>query len=136
MDIQTFVSETLTQIVAGVRDAETRIAQMNVGARVNPTDVYSGASTGTAPSAVEFDVAVTVASQVHDAEGSKAGGSMGVLAVVGIKVGAEISGQASTTERNEAVSRVQFRVMLSQPGDVRVKPAASIPTARSGQKVV
>ena len=121
MDIQTFVAETLVQIVAGVAEAKSRIDGMGVGAKVNPE--YRPAASvkdHTEPSPVKFDIAVTVVNENETGSDTKNKGAAtaGVLAVVGVRIGAEIGDRATSTERNEVVSRVQFEVAISQPGEI------------------
>ena len=134
MDLKTFVAETLTQIVAGVAEARTQIDALGVGAKVNPTVRSRDEVRGhVQEKPVDFDVAVTVVDQDQGEETSKVGGGMaGVLAGVGVKIGAEMTEQANALRRNETVSRVQFEVMLAQPGAVRILgPSPPIPYAEN-----
>lgn len=116
MDLKSFVAETLVQIVEGVADAQKRIAELNVGAAVNAQYVHPGSRQIANPRPVEFDVAVTVS----DESAAKAGlgASAGFLSVISAK----IDGKAETSDtlRNEAVSRIQFSVNISQPADLNV----------------
>jgi len=125
MNIEMFVSETLRQIVAGVAKAQADIAALDVGARVNPTAVYQHSANKMAEaSEVKFDLAVTVVSETQDERTSKASGSAsGVLAIMRAKVEGELASQAGSAERNEAISRVSFSVMLAQPADLHDKPS-------------
>jgi len=121
MDIKTFVSETLIQIVEGVADAQRRIDDGGSGAKLNPIDSYHANPVRGVHEAkpVDFDIAVTVATEDHQGAGARAGGSLQVLAVVGIKAGASINQQSSEAQRSETVSRVRFAVQLAQPGHHR-----------------
>jgi len=131
MDLKTFVTETLVQIVAGVSDAAGQIAQLGTNAQVNPHVTSTSYETGPAR-AVEFDVAITVSDESQSAGSSKAGGSLGILSVVGVKASAEIGENSGSTQRNEAVSRVKFSVQLSQPSNItRVNP--TIPKVRTSR---
>jgi hypothetical protein len=115
MDLKSFVAETLVQIVEGVADAQKRIAELDVGAAVNPGRVSQTAQQKLAePSAVEFDVAVTVSDESATRAG--VGASAGFLSVVSAKLDAK--GEASDSFKNEAVSRIQFAVKLAQPADL------------------
>lgn len=131
MDIETFVSETLRQIVSGVATAQKQIHAMDVGAQVNPTVVSSGTSRSTQPTPVEFDIAVTVTSDEQETTKAKAGASVGVLSVVSLKFGADVEGEGRAGSRNESISRVKFSVCLSQPGDIRAAAGVSIPSRAS-----
>lgn len=115
MDLKTFVAETLTQIVAGVHDAQKQISDMNAGAAVNPAPIASDAKRkiGKA-SPVEFDVAVVVADESRKTEGVEA--SVGLLSVVTAKLAGRI--ETSEAARNEAISRIKFSVELAQPADL------------------
>ena len=115
MDLKSFVSETLTQIVEGVADAQKRIAEADVGAAINPTLKSESAKQKIAEaSPVKFDVAVTVTDE--SASRSGAGASVGFLSVISAKVDANI--EESGSLKNEAISRIEFEVQLSQPGDI------------------
>ena len=130
MDLKTFLSETLVQIVAGVSDAAGQIAQLGTNAQVNPHVTSTSYETGPAR-AVEF-VAITVSDESQNAGSSKADCSLGILSFVGVKA-AEIGENSGSTQRNEAVSRVKFSVQLSQPSNVtRVNPTIpKVCTSRS-----
>ena len=125
MDLKSFVAETLTQIVEGVAEAQTRINEANVGAAVNPTRREEGRSKLGETSTVKFDVAVTVADET--ASSSAAGGSAGFLSVISAKVDANI--EESGALRNEAVSRIEFQVELAQPADVTTYPKLNLTKA-------
>lgn len=128
MDLRTFVAETLTQIVGGVADAKAAIDDMDVGAKVNPDRTYSDKQHGE-PTDVEFDVAVTVASAFRDGKQHEAGASAsGVLAVVGLTVSGKVAGDETNEAREEAVSRVKFKVKLAQPAHVEKRQRTPTPT--------
>jgi hypothetical protein len=121
MDLKTFVSETLTQIVSGISEAQRNIANLRTNAAVNPASVSSASSrqlTGARP--VEFDVALTVVERSASTQEDSEARSSGMISVV--RSSAENSSVATDHEATsqEAVSRVRFSVMLSQPGDVDV----------------
>lgn len=111
MDLRDFVSETLTQIVEGVKSAQSKAAES--GATVNPhlTTAHEQAGkqgflwTGDAyAQVVQFDVALTVT------EGTGTKGGIGVFAGA-INLGS--SGQSQN--ESSSVSRVKFSVPLSLP---------------------
>lgn len=109
MDIRQFVSETLTQIVEGVTDANQRLSD---DSEVNPrcggtpegkpyVEYYSELRP---VELVDFDLAVTVT------EGTGAKGGLGVAAgFIGL------GGQKSSESSAEAVSRVKFTLPLMLP---------------------
>jgi len=102
MDLKTFVSTTLVEIVEGVDLAIKAIATKGTNAKINPVPPHVEHS-GTKD--VAFDVAVTVT------DSSEGGGR------AGIKVASvlEIGGQGTKTTTSEAVSRIQFVVPLAVP---------------------
>ena len=114
MDLKTFVSQALIQIVEGVNEA--RSAVKSTGATVNPTffgDVKNMPKNGSyhigsgkLAQSVEFDVALTVA------EGTETKGGIGVFSGV-INLGS--SGQSNN--ENVSVSRVKFTVPLGLPNE-------------------
>ena len=104
MNLQDFVSETLTQIIDGVGDAQTKVAQRReetggeeaIGQRVNPVRLPA--------EWVSFDVAVTV----EQGEGTKA--SIGVFSgVFGLGV------QGESESKNVSLSRINFKVPIRYP---------------------
>jgi hypothetical protein len=119
MDLKTFVSETLTQIVEGVSAAQDRIAEAGIEAAVNPGIVGPDAARKIGrPSPVEFDVAVVVAEESSAASGEKAKASAGFISVVSLKAAGQLESERSSGARNETTSRIRFTVQLAQPGDV------------------
>ncbi len=114
MDLKSFITETLVQIVDGVEEARQKIAAGPTNAQINPAMRYCEEQKLGDVRPVEFDVAVTAA---------KEGGAGGKLAisVAALNFGVEGGGKLST----ETVSRIKFTVDLAQPADVqaRKKPA-------------
>ena len=111
MELKDFVAQTLTQIIAGVKDSQ--VTAKGLGAEVNPrlNTSYTEAGkqgflsigNGYAP-VVQFDVALTVT------EGTGTKGGIGVFAGV-VNLGS--SGQS--TSESSSVSRVKFSVPLVLP---------------------
>lgn len=134
MDLQTFVSETLVQIVAGVKEAQSKIAELGTNASVNPGWVYETQrkKNGQA-SPVEFDVALTVIQQSSDSSAERTGGKLkgGVLSVFSAEVGTEFGDARSGSEKSETVSRVKFSVSLAQPAEIDTIPVKSPPSTSS-----
>ena len=125
MDLKTFVSTTLQEIVAGISEAKTAIEAIDPNARINPTvRSHNSSSAGvTDPKPVEFDVAVTVSEEIGG--GGKAG--LKIASFV------EISGEGKARSASETISRVKFTVALAQPGAVRSSaPPAPIPYNKTG----
>jgi hypothetical protein len=114
MDLKTFVSETLAQIVEGVKEAQPRVNA--AGGKVHPHIVGAQAealakhkifvASGGYAQFVEFDVAVTAS------EGTGTKGGVAVVAGI-LSLG---SGGESKNE-NSASSRVRFMVPLVLPQD-------------------
>lgn len=114
MLLEEFVSETLKQIMSGVKAAQEPITEM--GATVNPLGIIDPRSTDSRPKqpfvpqkgilhSVDFDVALTVA------KGKKAKGGFAVV-VAGFLGG----GAHAQTEKSERiVSRVRFSVPVTYP---------------------
>lgn len=111
MDLREFVSDTIFQIIAGVKEAQEKASEL--GGDVNPR-LSSGSdhaakhgflrTTGGLAQIVQFDVALTIK------EGSGTKGGIGVFAGA-VNLGS--SGQSSN--ESSSVSRVQFSVPLSLP---------------------
>jgi hypothetical protein len=106
MELETFISETLTSIIKGVKNAQD-FAKEN-GARINPVRfnapddqyVFFGKEDGKKPlSIISFDVAVSISKSDED----KIGGGIKVLAF-------DLSGKTKSTNQNEVVSRIKFDI--------------------------
>jgi hypothetical protein len=116
MDLENFISQSLKQIIAGIRSAQEYAAQCQTGASINPRGITAlqrdsegrrqphDLGTKLPIHHVEFDVAVTVGQ-------SSAGKGGASLRVVGIGIG----GQKSSTEEHSSVTRVKFNVPVTWP---------------------
>lgn len=136
MDLRTFVSEAITQIVEGVSDAGTRVREASSNARVNPVDTVEHARKDRAdPQDIEFDVAVTVTDQQTQGSNEKIGGKAGFLSVVSLQASAEIAGAREGVSRSETVSRVRFSVKVALPADIREAPKSAPISMPSGSYV-
>ncbi len=111
MELQEFVAESLTQILAGVKAAEERAGEH--GGVINPRVRSAGGDkrpvvvtgTGLRPAeTVYFDVAVTVV------EGTEAKAGIGVVAGV-FGIGAK----GSSTAESSSISRLKFSVPIAFP---------------------
>lgn len=119
MDLQTFVAETLRQIVGGVADAQKSIATMGTNARVNPALVEQSARVQSgAPSPIEFDVAITVVDAHINEKSAGTTTSSGMIAVVHAGRDTEETTFEAGKHTTSAVSRVKFTVQVAQPSDV------------------
>jgi len=98
MKLEDFISETLNQIVAGVKTAQEHTK--GTGAKINP----SHGRPSTNPQPVDFDVAVTTT------EGTNKKGGLGVF-VYGIGIGA----QGAKDISNQSISRIRFQVPVQLP---------------------
>jgi hypothetical protein len=121
MDLEQFVSISLTQIIRGITTAQAEAEGTN--AWINPVGTVlpehgrsiptttGSYSPGVQVHDVEFDVAVTVA-------GSKTGEAKAGLRVWAIEIG----GKGKTAIENSAVSRIKFAVPVAWPWAAQAKP--------------
>jgi hypothetical protein len=121
LDLQTFITSTLVQIVVGVSEAQKQLIELDTNAVVNPNTIKSDDRKSGAPTAVHFDVALTVVEESHSSSGEKLSGKAGFLSIVTASVSADTTGEEKGGRRNETVSRVKFEVMLAQPSDLEIK---------------
>jgi hypothetical protein len=113
VNLEDFITETLTQIIKGVKNANT-IAEEN-GAIINPHNAYRNSNGDILVSEdyiyniaqeIEFDIAVTAA------EKSDAKGGAGVfVSIVGI------GAQLKDSTENSTISRVKFSVPVKLPSN-------------------
>jgi len=117
MILQAFISETLKEIIAGVKEAQEYAASQN--AKVNPSARHIGGakspvlvddSTLEHLQNVEFDVAVT------STEGSTTEAGAGIF-VAAIGMGAK--GKSDTS--SSSISRIKFSVPLGLPTQYKTK---------------
>ena len=107
MELDTFITETLRQIIKGVQIAQKH--EDCKEARINPDTIKnkparSTTFVGERIQNIEFDVAVTI----EEATGKKAG--------IGIFTGAlGIGGQADSNAASSSVSRIKFSVPVILP---------------------
>ena len=108
MELETFVAETLRQIVKGVRTAQQsedcKGSYINPGGKVVNVDGSFHSSSPPKPCNIEFDVAVTAV------EGTEKKGGIGVVAGV-----FGIGGQSASNMTNSSVSRIKFGVPVVLP---------------------
>ena len=111
MDLKTFVSETLQQIIEGVREAQEKNQKgqspQGQGAAINPGSKYGEGATGhrTPPRTIDFDVAVAVT----EGSESREKDSLGVASYVAD------NGERSASNSNSTVSRVKFSIPVNLP---------------------
>lgn len=118
MELKSFVTQALVEIVQGVKDAQEQLK--STGASINPDGLFHTQPTsedhvaisipGSKPyiygQIVEFDVSVTAS------EKDAAQGGVGIQ-VASITIGAALSG--TTEEQSSVVSRLKFSVPLFLP---------------------
>ncbi len=111
MDVKDFISESLRQIIDGVKDAQKH-AEKN-GAYVSP-DVsrYVDDPAYTKSQNIEFDIAVT--SQESSEKGGK-GGLKIPIPFVDVEAGAE----AKSGRTNGSISRIKFEVAVKLPAQAK-----------------
>jgi len=104
MDLETFIAETLRQLIAGVKKAQesTQVLGGNINPDV-PWPTFSALAANEIQK-VEFDVAVTAT------EGSEKKAGIGVVMAM---FGA--GGHASSNTTNTSVSRIRFTVPVILP---------------------
>ena len=112
MDLKEFVTETLVQIVQGVKDAQTKVSSNSSSSHISPQlSTAIGvlerqgrlvAQNGGLVHLVDFDVALTVT------EGTGSKGGVGIF-VGAIGLGAQNESKAS----NSSISRIKFQVPIT-----------------------
>lgn len=128
MNLEEFISDTLTQIIKGVKKADDEAKTIGGGGRVNPPVMDPGNKTRTAlfgnpyqtTDMVEFDIALTVSNE------ATGGGKVSLVHI------ASIRGEASST--NTSISRVKFKVPVALPQEVPgatcvASPSPGLPNA-------
>ena len=104
MELRDFVSNTLTQIMEGLRDAVREQKNDPKNGLIGAVSQALDPSSGNGISNVEFDVAVTVA--------TKASGTGGLsIEVAGVGLGGKIGRSKETTTAN----RIRFTVPILPP---------------------
>ena len=111
MTLEEFISETLKQIINGVKTAQE--FSNNMGASINPPNItfrtdqglkYWDKKTGSPVENIEFDIALTTV------EGSSAKGGLGIF------VGAAgVGAQGQSNSSNQTVNKIKFSVPLMLP---------------------
>jgi len=112
MQLDAFISKTLTEIGNGIRQAQTnaadtgmRINPAGLDKRVTPEQIFWDAKAGLLAQMVEFDLAVTVAE-------SKSAGGNGEISVFGI---GGVGGKGEKTSSNTSEQRIKFGVLVILP---------------------
>ncbi|HXC57259.1 MAG TPA: hypothetical protein VNU97_18305 [Rhizomicrobium sp.] len=107
MNLEDFVSDSIVEIVSGIKNAQDRLKTKGIVAAINPVWAHLGLGEKNIQS-LEFDVAITAASKDQLERG--AGASIGIQ-VVGANIGAK---KQATTE-NSSISRVKFSLPFIPP---------------------
>ena len=108
MELKDFVSETLVQIIEGVKDAQSKVVDTE-GGSVNPEysqtpRPHTISRYGKIIQDVEFDVALSVS------EGTESKGGIGVVAGV-----FALGSQGQSNAENASFSRIKFHVPMVLP---------------------
>jgi hypothetical protein len=96
MDIKTFVSESLTQILEGVEVAQEK----NIKSAVNPA--FGSAHTKEKLTEIEFDIAVTIESGTE---------TKGGIAVFGGAI--NLGSQGKSNKTDATINRIKFSVPVA-----------------------
>ena len=104
MELDTFMTEALTQVLKGVTDANNKATGGKPIDKAPKPFLLKHGSAKEQGSGIEFDIAVTL-KKTRDAKG---GGKATVLSVVELEAG----GHQSST--NEQISRIKFMVFVNQ----------------------
>lgn len=99
MDLKSFITETLQQIIEGVQDAQKYISDKKITATIHPKKSRENIES------VDFDVAVT------STESNSSGLSGGIKVASIFSIGGE--GKNQLSEQN--VSRIKFKVQIELP---------------------
>jgi hypothetical protein len=108
MELKNFVSQTLQEIISGIKDAQN--SGIEEGGTINPPDQRGGNSTyahglnGNPIQNIDFDIAVTVI------EGKETKGGIGVFTG---SVGLGTQGRSDTS--NTSYSRIKFCIPVTFP---------------------
>jgi len=100
--LKDFISETLSEIVEGVVEAQGRVHQH--GAKVSPLEQTGYGSATPRTESVEFDI------QVATSDASKTKQGIGVFVV---SLGAGVQGQTDMTQ--SSAGRIRFHVWVELP---------------------
>jgi len=125
--LQTFVEDTLVDLVTAVKNAAERTAAL--GAKINPTlpdgsDANIAAErlklfrswNGELGDMIEFDLAITAAELSAQADTIKGGGKLGGnIHVVSASLGGEKQSESRSELQSARISRVKFRVPVVLP---------------------
>ena len=111
MELKDFVSETLKQVMEGVKTAQNSVKEH--GGEINPKGIYSTSSSSHPQlyttseklvQLIDFDIAVTTI------EEDKAKGGTGIfVGAFGVGV------QGESGNQNSAINRIQFKVPIVLP---------------------
>lgn len=113
MELKEFISETLTQIAQGVKDAQSNVAEL--GAKVNPASVPnfqgdvphcngSGRTSTKVLCEVEFNVSLT--NDTSTATGSGIGVLFGAVS---------LGGKHGTADKSTTLTSIRFNVVMELP---------------------
>ena len=113
MELKEFISQSITQIFEGVKNAQSQTKELNgsiapdkfrVGKEIQPHPAIVGFVHNTPVISVEFDVSVTI----QDTSKEKAGAGIFVTVLA-------LGGQLGSESLNSQVSRLRFSVPIILP---------------------
>jgi hypothetical protein len=112
MDLKEFITTTLVEIQEGVHDAINLANERHLSGAINP--VFAHKVGDRHIEKVNFDTAVTVATDTLKSSGGKLGAKLHVIE-------AGIGGKSDNSISNSEVSRIQFSIPIVPP-TTTIKP--------------
>lgn len=116
MNIEDFVSETLTQITNGICKAQKKTKETGVciSPRMNNKHVFSNECVEhDYASHVEFDIAVEVSEEKDESTSDGAKGRIGIANLISVSIGG--SSKKEDTSSNKNLSRIKFSIPVCWP---------------------
>lgn len=108
MDLKNFVSESLYQIIAGIKDAQDKVAEVKVETEPKFNAPYVVPMPASDHDKKLYDVHFDVAVTVSDGISAQGGGGLSVL-------GLTIGGNGKSEQNSSSVSRIKFTIPVSYP---------------------
>jgi hypothetical protein len=104
MELDTFITAALTQVLKGIADANKNATAGKSTEKAPKPFLLKHGGTKEEGSGIEFDIAVTL----KKTRGAKGGGKATFLSV------AELEAGGHTSNTNEQISRIKFMVFVNQ----------------------
>ena len=139
MDLQTFVRETLVEIVAGISEAQKVVTYNQAkivpkiayerdsskhlpGLPVGPSQEIAAAAglmltaQGEVAEMIEFDIALTVSEATSESSETEGGGKAGAkLQIASLEIGGSRTSKKQSDKSGSSVSRIKFRIPVVFP---------------------